>query len=297
MPAPTPRARSRVTEHEPSGEKLHKVLARAGLGSRRAMEQWISDGRVSVDGRRATLGDRVTPQQVIRVDGEILSQPKTQTQRRRVLLYHKPEGELCTRADPEGRPTVFAALPVLRYGRWIVVGRLDINTSGLLLFTNDGELANRLMHPKTGIEREYAVRVLGEVSTDALAKLRSGVRLDDGVASFDDIADAGGTGANHWYHVILREGRYREVRRLWEAVGLTVSRLIRVRYDTIALPRLLREGRWEELDAAAVQALAIRAGLEEAPPPDATPRRGKPRARPTTPRKRTPANARRRKPT
>ncbi len=241
------------------------MLARAGLGARRALEQWIVDGRVSVDGRIATLGERVTAAQVIRVDGEPLSYAKTLPLRRRVLVYHKPEGQLCTRSDPKGRPTVFEHLPVLRNGRWVIIGRLDMNTSGLLLFTNDGELANRLMHPSSEIEREYAVRVLGPVDQAALQKLLTGVDLDDGRAAFDDIVDAGGAGANHWYHVILKEGRYREVRRLWEAVGATVSRLIRVRYADIPLPRMLREGRWEELDRAQVAALAARVGLEAAP--------------------------------
>lgn len=246
-------------------EKLQKVLARAGIGSRREMERWIEEGRVSVDGRRAGLGDRVAPHQVIRVDGHILSQIAARGAKRRVILYHKPEGELTTRSDPEGRPMVFDHLPVLRNGRWIAIGRLDINTSGLLLFTTDGELANRLMHPRAGIEREYAVRVLGSVDDEALAQLRQGVQLEDGLASFDDIVDAGGSGANRWYHVILREGRHREVRRLWEAVGTRVSRLIRVRYGPVKLPRLLRPGRWQEIDREDMAALITQAGLGEEP--------------------------------
>lgn len=241
-------------------EKIQKVLARAGLGSRRELEQWIRDRRVSVDGRIAALGDRVESTQVIRVDGHVLAKTKTQT-RRRILLYHKSEGELCTRVDPKGRPTVFDHLPRLTNGRWINVGRLDFNTAGLLLFTTDGELANRLTHPSNEIVREYAVRVLGRVNAGMLKKLQAGVRLPDGLARFESIRDAGGEGANHWYHVTLKEGRYREVRRLWEKAGVRVSRLIRIRYGPVKLPRALRSGRWEELEAKSASALLAAVGL------------------------------------
>lgn len=267
----------------PAGEKLQKVLARAGIGSRREMERWIEEGRISIDGRRATLGDRVTPWQVIRIDGHVMPQIAARGAKRRVILYHKPEGEVSTRSDPQGRPTVFDHLPVLRNGRWIAIGRLDLNTSGLLLFTTDGELANRVMHPRAGVEREYAVRVLGAVSDEMLARLRAGVELEDGMAAFDDIVDAGGSGANRWYHVILKEGRHREVRRLWDAVGVRVSRLIRVRYGPVTLPRLLRPGRWQELERDGVAALATLAGLAEEEAPR-TPRAARGRAAARKPR-------------
>lgn len=246
-------------------EKLQKVLARAGFGSRREIESWISEGRISVNGKLATLGDRVSATDVIRVDGHVVSKTRLEHSHRcRVLLYHKPVGEVTSRSDPEGRPSVFDNLPGLRNGRWIAVGRLDINTSGLLLFTNDGELANRLMHPSYTIEREYAVRVLGEVVPETLQQLREGVELDDGPARFNAIVDGGGEGANHWYHVTLDEGRNREVRRLWESQGVTVSRLIRVRYGPIAMPRRIRPGRWEELKGEELSLLRQSVGLEEA---------------------------------
>jgi len=243
------------------GERLQKVLARVGLGSRRELETWIVDGRVTVDGVVAKLGDRVVPGQDIRVDGQALTGGMRHGTRRRVILYHKPEGEVCTMSDPEGRATVFDHLPVLRGARWIVVGRLDFNTQGLLLFTTDGELAYRLMHPSSEIEREYAVRVLGQVDATMLARLHEGVMLDDGPAHFDDVVDAGGEGANHWYHVTLKEGRNREVRRLWEAVGVTVSRLIRVRFGAITLPRQLRPGRWMDLEKENLATLLESVGL------------------------------------
>ncbi len=249
------------TKPVPEGEKLQKVLARAGLGSRRELEHWITDKRITVNGVVAKLGDRVLAGPDIRVDGHSLSAGARHGTRRRVILYSKPEGQVCTMADPEGRPTVFDHLPVLRNARWIVIGRLDFNTQGLLLFTTDGELANKLMHPSGEIEREYAVRVLGKVDADMLARLRAGVQLDDGPAHFDDIRDAGGEGANHWYHVTLKEGRNREVRRLWEAVGVKVSRLIRVRFGPVTLPRMLRPGRWQELDKESMTALIQTVGL------------------------------------
>lgn len=244
-------------------EKLQKVLARAGFGSRREMERWIESGRVSVNGKIVTLGERVTEEDVVRVDGAIVAKQKMQQNRRcRVLVYNKPEGEVTSQGDPEGRKTVFDRLPTIKGGRWIVVGRLDINTSGLLLFTTDGELANRLMHPSYEVEREYAVRVLGEVPKETLEALREGVELEDGPAKFNELRSTGGEGANRWYQVKLSEGRNREVRRLWESQGVTVSRLMRTRYGTIALPKYLRSGRWEELNDAEVKALRSSVGLK-----------------------------------
>jgi 23S rRNA pseudouridine2605 synthase len=236
-------------------EKLQKVLARAGLGSRREIETWIADRRVSVNGKIATLGDRVTEQDKIRVDGRQITIRTDRETRTEVLMYNKPEGEICSQNDPESRTTVFATLPRLNQGRWIMIGRLDINTSGLLLFTNNGELAHRLMHPSYEIEREYAIRVFGEVDRDMLNRLKEGVMLDDGMAKFDWIRDAGGTGANHWYHVSLHEGRNREVRRLWEAENVVVSRLIRVRYGNVMLPRSIRRGKWDYLDTHGINEL------------------------------------------
>lgn len=229
-------------------EKIQKVLARAGLASRREIERWISDKRINVNGKIATLGDRISELDKVLVDGKPFYTKKS-TPRRRVILYHKSEGSICTRSDPEQRKTVFDTLPVLRNGRWVAIGRLDINTSGLLLFTTDGELANRLMHPSYEIEREYAVRVLGEVSKQMLNTLTKGVIIEGEKTRFDQIRDAGGSGANHWYHVILKEGRNREVRKLWESQGLTVSRLMRVRFGPIKLKKYLRPGKWEEMDA------------------------------------------------
>ena len=246
-------------------EKLQKVLARAGLGSRREIEDWIAAGRVSVNAVRATLGDRVVGREVIRVDGHIVPLRKLAGTRRRVLLYNKPEGQICSRADPEGRPTVYDRLPYTGGSRWNSIGRLDYNTMGLLILTTDGELVHRLTHPSYGLEREYAVRVLGEVTDETLKQLREGVPLEDGPARFLKISDRGGEGANHWYHVVLEEGRNREVRRLFEAVGVEVSRLIRVRYGPIALPRGLHRGRWEELGPQAVWDLARAVGLDEKP--------------------------------
>ena len=242
-------------------EKLHKVLARAGLGSRRTMERWIQEGRVSVNGKIARLGERVGPDDLLRVDGRTLTPQQAEPARIRVLAYHKPAGEICTRSDPQGRPDIFEHLPRLRSGRWIAVGRLDLNTSGLLLLTNDGELANRLMHPSNRVEREYAVRILGEVDRDALERLRKGVQLEDGPARFERLKEAGGSGANHWYHVMIREGRNREVRRLWESQGVTVSRLTRIRYGPVTLRRGLPQGRWDELDNDRIAELLNLAGL------------------------------------
>ncbi len=227
-------------------EKLQKVLARSGVGSRREMEDYISAGRVNVDGKVARLGDRVTEHQVIRVHGHVVKVDTETEQVCRVIAYHKPEGEICSRTDPDGRPTVFDRLPKIKGARWIAIGRLDINTSGLLLFTTDGELANRLMHPKFEVEREYAVRVFGDVTDAILQKLRTGVELEDGKASFKKIKAGGGEGINRWYNVVLTEGRNREVRRMWESQGTVVNRLIRVRYGDLLLPKHLPAGGYAE---------------------------------------------------
>ena len=229
-------------------EKLQKVLARAGKGSRREMETFISAGRVSVDGKTAYLGDRVDSTEQIRLDGHLVSLKAKEDEICRVLMYNKPEGEMCTRKDPEGRPTVFDRLPPLEDERWVAVGRLDINTSGMLLFTNDGELASRLMHPSRKVEREYAVRIFGEVNEAMLQTLRYGVKLEDGPAKFQKITYRGGEGRNHWFHVVLSEGRNREVRRLWESQDVQVSRLIRVRYGDLPMKRQLPSGGWTELN-------------------------------------------------
>ncbi|CAM2925994.1 23S rRNA pseudouridine(2605) synthase RluB [Moritella viscosa] len=232
-------------------EKLQKVLARAGLGSRREMEAVIAEGRVSVNGDIVTLGSRVEEADKIRFDGNPVSVIKEEDAVCRILAYHKPEGELCTRKDPEGRKTVFDRLPPLKSGRWIAIGRLDINTSGLLLFTTDGELANRLMHPSHEVEREYSCRIFGEVTPKIIQNLRMGVELEDGPAKFQKIkgvaAGTGGEGLNQWYNVLLSEGRNREVRRLWESQGIQVSRLIRIRYGSLVLDRRLPRGGWSEL--------------------------------------------------
>ncbi|MDO8268020.1 MAG: 23S rRNA pseudouridine(2605) synthase RluB [Moraxellaceae bacterium] len=229
-------------------EKLQKVLARVGLGSRRHMEQAIVDGRVSVNGKLATLGDRIEATDELRVDGRLVHFTVESEARRRVLIYYKPEGEICSRQDPEGRPTVFDRLPPLKGERWVMVGRLDVNSSGLLLFTTDGELANRLMHPSNEIEREYAVRVMGEVTPEIRTALLAGVELEDGPAKFERISELGGEGFNRWLQVVVKEGRNREVRRLFESQGLKVSRLLRTRYGTVILPRTLKTGRHIELD-------------------------------------------------
>jgi len=228
-------------------EKLQKVLARAGKGSRREMETYISAGRVSVEGKTAYLGDRVDGTEQIRLDGHLVKLKPKEDDLCRVIMYNKPEGEMCTRKDPEGRPTVFDRLPPLENSRWVAVGRLDINTSGMLLFTTDGELANRLMHPSQKVEREYAVRVFGEVNEAMLQTLRAGVKLEDGPAKFQKITYKGGEGRNHWFHVVLSEGRNREVRRLWESQEVQVSRLIRVRYGDMEMKRQLPNGGWTEL--------------------------------------------------
>lgn len=234
-------------------EKLHKVLADAGVGSRRDMEELIIAGRVSVNGQPAHTGQRVLPTDQVRINGQPLPR-KVPGRLPRVLLYHKPAGEIVSADDPEKRRTVFETLPRIAGSRWVAVGRLDFNTEGLLILTTSGELANRLMHPRHEVEREYAVRVLGELGADARRQLLEGVSLDDGVARVGLVEDSGGQGANHWYRVVLTEGRNREVRRLFDAVGLQVSRLIRVRFGAIQLPRSLARGRWQELAPDWVQA-------------------------------------------
>ena len=244
---------------EDKGQKLQKVLANLGLGSRRKMERWIEEGRVSVDGSVATLGDRIRSGQSLRLDGKPLEvEAAAQV---RVLLYHKPVREVCSRDDPEGRKTVFERLPKLKSGRWISVGRLDFNTSGVLLFTTDGALANALMHPSNQIEREYLVRVMGRVDDPMLERLKDGVELDDGPARFSDIQEGGGDGINRFFYVVLMEGRNREVRRLWESQGTTVSRLKRVRYGEVFLPSKLKKGQWLELPQRDVDVIYEMAGL------------------------------------
>jgi 23S rRNA pseudouridine2605 synthase len=234
-------------------EKLQKTLADLGLGSRRALERWIADGRVSVNGTVAKLGDRVSPEDRITVDGKPVGRRNV---KHRVILYNKPTGQICSRDDPEGRPSVFDHLPKLKKQRWISVGRLDFNTSGLLLFTTDGELANRLMHPSSQIEREYVVRVMGEVTDEKLQHMRDGVLLEDGMARFSDIQKAPEhSGTNQWYYVVLMEGRNREVRRLWESQGLTVSRLKRVRFGNIFIPSAVRVGRFVDLKPKEIREL------------------------------------------
>ncbi|MEK1904898.1 MAG: 23S rRNA pseudouridine(2605) synthase RluB [Pseudomonas sp.] len=247
----------------PSGEKLQKVLARMGQGSRRDIEQWISQGRVKVNGAVATLGARVDMHDAISVDGQLLKREEMAENVRRVLIYNKPEGEICTRDDPEGRPTVFDRLPRPKEGRWINIGRLDINTTGLLLFTTDGELANRMMHPSFEMDREYAVRVRGEVTDEMIEQLKAGVMLEDGPAKFTDIKEAPrGDGYNHWYHCVVMEGRNREVRRLWESQGLVVSRLKRVRFGPVFMTSDLPMGRWRELTQRELDILSEEVGLQ-----------------------------------
>ena len=241
---------------------MQKVLARLGVGSRRDVEVWIAEGRVNVNGSVASLGQRVDSHDAITVDGHLIRREEAAESVRRVLIYNKPEGEVCTRDDPEGRPTIFDRLPRLRTGRWINVGRLDINTTGLLLFTTDGELANRLMHPSYEMDREYAVRVRGEVTEEMIERLLNGVMLEDGPAKFSDIQQApGGEGFNHWYHCVVMEGRNREVRRLWESQGLVVSRLKRVRFGPVFLTSELTMGRYREMDQREIDILSEEVGL------------------------------------
>ena len=259
---PSRQAPPSVTAGSPA-QRVQKMLAVAGEGSRREMEAAIVQGRVRINRRLAQLGDQVSPGDQIELDNRLIRWPNQPV--RRVLLYNKPEGEICSRKDPQGRSTVFDQLPVVPGERWVAIGRLDINTSGLLLFTTDGELAQRLMHPAYGIDREYAVRVCGEVSTEQCNRLLQGVTLDDGPARFSDIQYFNGRGLNHWYHVVLMEGRNREVRRLWASQGVSVSRLKRVRYGPIFLQSDLRTGQWKELDKVTINQLAQRVDLPPAP--------------------------------
>ncbi len=248
---------------EPSEpQRVQKVLADAGYGSRREIEGWIREGRVQINGQLAKLGDRAGDADRIRVDGRDFKRRPAHQAQFRVIAYNKPEGEIVTRRDPEGRPIVFRRLPKPESGRWIAVGRLDINTSGLLLFTNHGELANRLMHPSKQVEREYAVRVLGPVAPETFDRLVNGIELEDGPARFEEIVESGGSGVNQWFHVLLREGRNREVRRLWEAAGCTVNRLKRVRFGNVMLEDRLRTGQWRELTEQELRDLMALADLE-----------------------------------
>jgi len=238
-----------------SSERLQKLLSQAGLGSRREMERWIEQGFVYVNDRIATLGESATAEDKISVKGKVIQNPLKAVFKTRILIYNKPLGEISSRRDPHHQKTVFANLPNLKQGRWIQVGRLDLNTSGLLMFTNNGDLANQLMHPKHEIEREYAVRVHGQVSKEAIQNLLKGVKLEDGIAQFKHVTFEGGEGTNSWYHVVLTEGRNREVRRLWKSQGVEVSRLIRIRYGSIRMPRFLVRGQFTELSNTEVDAI------------------------------------------
>lgn len=242
-------------------ERLQKVLANLGLGSRRAMEDWIREGRVLVNGKVAILGTTVDGSEKILVDGKPIKLDDAPLVRR-IIAYDKPVGEVTTRNDPEGRKTIFDSLPPIKNGRWISIGRLDINTQGLLLLTNDGELANKMMHPSSEVEREYAVRVLGTLTEEMVTAMKTGVEFEDGISKFDDILYSGGEGANIWYHVILKGGKNREVRRLWESQGLTVSRLMRVRYGSYTMPKSLRQGQSIDLDIDATKAILEDAGMQ-----------------------------------
>ena len=249
----------------PPFEKIQKVLARTGFASRREAERWIMQGRIRVDGKVAQLGDRIHPDNRVALDQKALYLDWHQL-KPRVLVYHKPEGEICSRHDPAHDKTIFDRLPRLKIGRWIAIGRLDINTTGVILLTNDGELANRLMHPSREIEREYAVRILGDVTDSHVQQLKQGVMLEDGPARFEKIFFSGGEGANKWYHVVLKEGRNREVRRMWEATGLRVSRLSRIRFGNITLRPRQKPGRFEDLSTEELAALYKSVGLHYNPP-------------------------------
>lgn len=247
-------------------DKLQKLLAHAGYGSRREIETWISLGRVTVNGKRAKLGDRASSDDRLLLDGKLVSLRPQHTQQIKVLIYHKPEGQICSRKDPKGRPTIFDNLPAIPNGRWVSVGRLDINTSGLILLTNNGDLANRLMHPSTGVEREYLVRIRGRATEDTIATLtQAGVMIDGKKAHFERVvsADLAEEGTNHWYRVVIREGRYREVRRLWQEVGHTVSRLKRIRYGTVKLTRDIKLGQHSKMAPKQLEKLVSAIGLSE----------------------------------
>ena len=255
-------AQATVEYQSAKNEKLQKVLARAGIGSRREMERFITQGRVLVNGLLASLGDRVDFSDRIEVDKRRIQLTPSEEKNVKVLLYNKPEGEICTRSDPEGRPTVFDHLPQLSGERWIAVGRLDFNTSGLLLFTTDGELANSLMHPSSKIDREYLVRIQGKVDDDMKARLVEGIALEDGTARFTDIVDGAGSGQNHWFYCVVMEGRNREVRRLWESQGVKVSRLKRVRFGNIFIPSHVRVGQWTDLNVKEIKELCTTAKVQ-----------------------------------
>ena len=247
-------------------DKLQKLLAHAGLGSRREIETWITDGRVSVNGKRAKLGDRAEVSDRVLLDGKLLYLSEVDSEQIKAILYHKPEGEICTRKDPKDRPTVFDNLPSIPNGRWVSIGRLDLNTSGLLLLTNNGELANRLMHPSTGLEREYLVRIRGAATAETIEKLtRDGVDIDGTKARFERVlaSDMAEEGTNHWYKVVIKEGRYREVRRMWDAVGHTVSRLKRIRYGTIKLTREVKRGKHAKIAPKQLEKLVNSVGLDD----------------------------------
>src|SRR5690554_750321 len=274
MAAERPRQATRpakVTASQPEPERIQKLLSRAGIGSRREIEGWMEAGRLTVNEQPVLPGGKATVKDKFELDGKQLDVSGAAEVVRRVLIYNKPEGEVTTRKDPEGRPTVFDRLPRLKDNRWISIGRLDINTTGLVLFTTDGELANRLMHPSSQIDREYAVRVFGEVDDAMIERLMAGVLLEDGMAKFSDISPAGGSGINRWFHVTLLEGRNREVRRLWESQGVRVSRLKRVRYGPVFLPSRLTLGKWEELDQKAVDVISGTVGLASIDIPQKTP--------------------------
>lgn len=249
-----------------AGERLHKVLARAGWASRREIERWIEAGRLRVNGNVVGTGAQVMPGDRVQLDDGRTLHVTPPSPAIRVLLYNKPAGVVCTRHDPEGRPDIFAHLPRLESGRWINIGRLDINTSGLLLFTTHGELAHRLMHPRYRVDREYAARVYGEIEGETLARLRQGVDIEGETYRFDDIVVGEGEGANHWYYCVVQSGRNREVRRLWESQGVQVSRLIRVRFANIMLPSDLRAGKTVELGGAMLTELCRLVGLEPGKP-------------------------------
>ncbi|OXS96659.1 23S rRNA pseudouridylate synthase B [Pandoraea apista] len=251
----------RVLSPDDEAPKLHKVLAEAGMGSRREMEELILAGRVSVNAEPAHIGQRILPTDQVRINGKLVKRRIT-SKPPRVLLYHKPSGEIVSHADPEGRASVFDRLPPMKTAKWLAVGRLDFNTEGLLILTTSGDLANRFMHPRYEIEREYAVRTVGQLSEASRQQLLHGIKLDDGEANFLRLKDGGGEGSNHWYHVALAEGRNREVRRMFDAAGLMVSRLIRTRYGPLTLPRGLKRGRYEELDDAQVRSLFAAVGMK-----------------------------------
>ena len=280
-------------DEEVKPQRLHKLLALAGLGSRRDMEELIASGRITINGKTAEVGAGVVPTDVVRLDSRPLRLP-FEPELPRVLLYHKPEGEIVSQDDPEKRSTVFDKLPHIRGGKWIAVGRLDINTSGLLMFTTSGDLANHFMHPRYEVEREYAVRIFGELTEGQMLQLTQGIELEDGPASFDAIQPQGGEGSNHWYQVILREGRNREVRRLFEAFQLPVSRLIRVRFGPVNLPPRLKRGMMLELEPKEVTGLLEWAGLPvpKGPPRQKTAREKEQAGRTFMPKERKPTEAR-----